>query len=86
MPPTPRATFSRTKRNSGARSRANRCQLRRLLCRPAVFWIGRYRLRLVVVQVKLHPEGAGYLWNNRIRVVRAVRSHLSHFPALQQSR
>src|ERR1051326_2726375 len=59
---------------------------RRLLRRTSVLRIGRNRLRVVVALIELYSAGTGYLWRNRIRLVRALRLRLSHFPQLQQNR
>ena len=58
---------------------------RRLLRWPAIFWISRDRLRLVVAQVELHPERIGSLRRDLVRLVRDLRFRLPHFPRLRQA-
>ena len=58
---------------------------RRLLCRSAIFWIGRDCLRLFVAQVELHPERIGCLWCDLVCVVRDLRFCFPHFPRLRQN-
>ena len=62
----------------------DRSELRRLLYRPAILWLGCHCLQLFVAEVGLYPQGAGCFRSDLVCVVRNLRVCFPHFAQLQQ--
>ena len=62
---------------------ADRGKFRRLLCRSAIFRIGRDHLRVPMAQVGIHSKNAGCFRCDFIGMVRDLRLYFPGFPKLQ---